>query len=98
MVNRLKKNGLVINPYGTCVANKMVKGEVITTVWHVDYINVSHKYPFEVTKFDQYLFTIYGNKPKVNRGKIHDYLGINLDYIETGVVKVLVIKYQQKVL
>ena len=67
-------------------------------VWHVDDIKVSHKDPFEVTNFDQYLLIIYGEKLKVNRGKIHDYLGINLDYIETGVVKVLVIKYQQKVL
>ena len=54
--------------------------------------------PFEVTKFYQYLLMIYGNKINMNRVNIHDYIGIYLDYSETGVVKVLMIKYLQKVL
>ena len=37
-------------------------------------------------------------KIKVHRGKIHDDLEMNLDYSETGVVKVLMMKYPQKVL
>ena len=48
--------------------------------------------PFEVTKFYQYLLMIYGNKINMNRVNIHDYIGIYLDYSETGVVKVLMIK------
>ena len=54
--------------------------------------------PFEVTKFYQYLLMIYGNKINMNRVNIHDYIGIYLDYSETGVVKVLMMKYPQKVL
>ena len=42
----------------------MVKEEEMTIVWHVDYPKVSHKDPFEVTKFSQYLLTIYGKKPQ----------------------------------
>ena len=34
----------------------------------------------------------------MNRGKIHDYLGINFDYSEIGVVKVLMVKHLEKVL
>ena len=59
---------------------------------------MSQKDPFGVTKFSQYLSTIYGNKLKVKRGDIHDFLGMHLDYSETGVVKVSIIKYLQKVL
>ena len=60
------------------MANKMVKGEAMAVVWHVDELKVSRKEPFEVTKFAQYFSTIYGNKLKVHRGKIQDYLGIDL--------------------
>ena len=42
--------------------------------------------------------TIYRANIKLHRGKIHDYLGINFDYSEIGVVKVLMVKYLEKVL
>ena len=51
-----------------------------------------------MTKFEQYLLKIYGNKINVRRLYIHYYLGMDLDYFEIGVVKVLMIKYLQKVL
>ena len=41
---------------------------------------------------------IYRNKLKVHIGNIHDYLGMDLDYSETGVVNVSMIKCLQKVL
>ena len=94
----LKNNGFIMNSYDPCVAKKMVKGEAMTLVWNVDNIKVSHKDLFEVTKFSQYLFTIYGNKLKVHSGNIHNYLGIYLDYSEIGLLKVSMIKYIQKVL
>ena len=94
----LKNNGFVINTYDRCAAKKLVKGEAMKVVWHVDYIKVSYKYLFVVTNFAQYLSTIQGNKFKVHRGKIHDYLERDLDYSETGVVNILMIKYLQKVL
>ena len=40
-------------------------------VCHVDDLKLSHKDSFEVTKFAQYLLTIYGKKCKVHRGKIN---------------------------
>ena len=80
------------------MANILVKGVEITVVWHVEDPKVSHKDPFEVTKFDQHLLTVYGNRLTVHRLKIHDYLGTDLDYSWTVLVQVLVIKYLQKVL
>ena len=32
----LERNGFEINPYDTCVANKLVNGKQCTIVWHVD--------------------------------------------------------------
>ena len=77
--------------------NKLVKGEAVTLVWYVDDLKVSHKEPFEVKKY-QYFLKIYRNKLKVHIGYIHDYLGMDLDYSETGVVNVSMIKCLQKVL
>ena len=57
-------------------------------VFHINDLKVSHKDPFEVTKFVQYLLIIYRNKIKVHRVNIHDYLGMDLDYSATGMVKV----------
>ena len=37
----LKKWGFTINPYGWCVANKLVKGKQLTIVWNVDDLKIS---------------------------------------------------------
>lgn len=81
MVVDLKKYGFELNPYDACVANKMINGKQMTATWHVNGLKVSHIQPLEVTKFANYLTKIYGPKVKVHQGKIHDYLGIDLDYM-----------------
>ena len=45
-----------------------------------------------------YLKGIYGKGLVVHCGKIHDYLGMDLDYIKDGKVKVCMIKYLIKVI
>jgi hypothetical protein len=42
LTKNLKKWGFKINPYGWCVANKMIGGKQCTVIWHVDDIKVSH--------------------------------------------------------
>jgi len=75
----LEDYGFEINPYDPCVANKMVNGSQMTVTWHVDDLKVSHKDKFVVTKFLKYLGDLYGNRITVNRGKVHDCLGMDLD-------------------
>ena len=41
---------------------------------------------------------IYGEKLTTHKGKVYDFLGIDLDYSEKGAVKVFMIKYQKKVI
>jgi hypothetical protein len=97
-VGDIEKYGFVVNPYDPCVANKTVNGSQMTVTWHVDDGKVSHKDPNEVTKFLVYLAKIYGPKLTVTRGKVHDYLGMDLDYASKKELKVVMIKYLKKVM
>ena len=80
------------------MANKVIDGDQMTMVWHVDDLKVSHLKPLEIMKFACYLSHIFGPKLAVKRGNIHDYLGMDLDYSEKGQVKVSMIKYLKKIL
>ena len=77
----LEAYGFTINPYNPCVANAMIRGKQMTVTWHVDGLKVSHEDPAEITQFANYLAVIYGEVLTVHRGKIHDYLGMDLDYM-----------------
>jgi len=70
----------------------------MAVTWHVDDLKVSHMDPWEVTKFGNYLAGIYGKELTAHRGKVHDYLGMDFDYSETGKFKVSMIKYLDNVL
>ena len=52
----------------------------MTVTWHVDDLKVYHKDPYQITKFSSYISIIYGEKLTVKRGKVHDYIGMELDY------------------
>ena len=64
---------------------------------HVDDLKLSHVKSFEITKFAGYLSSIYGGIT-VHRGKVNDFLGMDLDYIEQATVKLSMIKYLDSVL
>ena len=79
------------NPYDPCVANKMVNGKQLTIVWHVDNLKISHVDPNVVTDVINKLSDRFGKEAPMNisRGKVHDYLGMTLDFRQKGKVKVL---------
>ena len=70
----------------------------MTVTWHVDDLKVCHKDTFHITKSYSYLSSIYGEKLIVKQGKVHDYLGTDIDYYEEGSVKVSMINYAGKIL
>ena len=85
--------GFKINPYNWCVANKTINSEQMTIVWHVDNMKISHKDSQVVTNIIKKLDERYGKTASgqsvpltVTRGKIHEYLGMKLDYSITGKV------------
>ena len=76
----LKDMGLKINPYNLCVANRMVDGGQITLCWHVDDLKISHRDETLVSEFKMALAKEFGPKTTISRGKVHNYLSIDLDF------------------
>ena len=82
--------GSTPNKYDDCVVNKTIKSHQMTMVWHVDDLKVSHIDSKEVDKFVVQMEEAFGaDAPlSVSRGKIHDYLGMNLDFCVEGEVQI----------
>ena len=92
LVSDLEAYGFELNPYDPCVANKMINGKQMTAVWHVDDLKLSHVDKFEVEKLMVYLDSLY---PGISftRGAKHNYLGMDLDFSETGKLNVSMVKH-----
>ena len=95
----LKREGFEPNPYDPCVHNRMVDGKQQTISFHVDDCKLSHEDYDVNTKLidtlrDEYesIFEDGTGKMKVTRGKVHEYLGMTLDYRTEGVVKISMLK------
>jgi len=104
-VEFLDKEGFTLNPYDPCVANKMVNGKQQTIVWHVDDCKVSHvdeavneAFIERVRQEFEEIFEDGSGKMKVTRGKVHDFLGMTLDYNTDGLLYVHMFKYLKEVL
>ncbi len=88
--NELEQEGFVFNPYDPCVANREQKGSQHTLLFHVDDLKSSHIDPKVNDEFDKWLQDNYGEHGEVtiHRGKVHEYLGMEIDYTEKGKVKI----------
>jgi hypothetical protein len=94
-----KEYGLRVNPYNPCVANITVKsGKQLTVVWHVDGLMASCKEDFKLAKFLCYLGKIYGPKLRMHMGKIHDYLGVDMEFKVNSTLDVSMITYLKNVI
>ena len=69
----------------------------MAVVWHIYYFVVSLLDSFEITKIDLYLYNIYQGF-MFHIGKVHEYLGMDLDYIYKVAVKVSMIKFLNSVI
>ena len=97
LVSELLEMGFELNKYDPCVANRMVNGSQQTVTWHVDDLKISHNDAAVNTQTIKELAKIYGPKVTVSRGKVHDYLGMDLDYSGHKNVKISMIKYLKKI-
>ena len=93
LVADLESDGFVLNPYDSCVANKVVDGKQMTVCWHVDNLKVSHCDPAQVTIFAEWLSKKYGVAVATHRGKVHNYLGMIFDFLAKGKVMVTMVEY-----
>jgi Reverse transcriptase (RNA-dependent DNA polymerase) len=105
LVKDLEGIGFVLNPYDPCVANKMIGGSQMTLCWHVDDMKISHKDPLAVDDFTLWLRHTYeeilqdgSGEMKVTRGKVHEYLGMTLDFSTRGSVKISMVPYVKEMI
>eukprot|EP00957_Ditylum_brightwellii_P007802 590505-Ditylum_brightwellii.AAC.1 len=71
----------------------MINGKQMTVTWHVSDLKISHIESNEVTKCIEHFKKIYGNRMTVYHGKVHEYLGMDLDFSSPKVLKIGRIKY-----
>jgi Reverse transcriptase (RNA-dependent DNA polymerase) len=92
--------GFTANPYDSCVMNKEINGKQCTVLWHVDDLKISHKNADVVTQVIELLETEFGKEAPLTkmRGKVHEYLGMTIDYSEKGKVKFSMIDYVKNML
>ena len=88
--SHLEKNGFKRNPHDWCCFNKMVKGKQAKILFHVDDIKISHIKAKVVTDIIKDLSKRFGKLADltIQRGHIHEYVGIKFDFSEAGKVKV----------
>lgn len=84
--------GFILNIYDRFVVNKMVKRKQMTIVWHVDNLKISYNNSKEVTRIIQRIEQLYG-EVRVTRRKVHDYLGMILDFSNPGKLKMKINDY-----
>ena len=101
----IKSIGFEINPYDPCVANRIVRGKQQTILFHVDDNKISHVDSEVNDELIDWLRENYesifedgSGKMKVCRGKVHDFLGMKLDFTTPRQVKVTMFEYVQEIL
>ena len=101
----LTTKGYVANAYDPCVWNKMVEGNQSTICFHVDDCKISHvsaKVNDDTIKWlrqdYESIFTDGSGEMKVARGKVHKYLGMQLDFATPGVVIISMFDYVDDVI
>ena len=97
--------GFEFNPYDPCVANKTIDGSQMTICFHVDDCKLSHvssKVMDDVIAWlkQEYesIFEDGSGQMTVRRGKVHKYLGMNLDFTTPKQVKITMLDYIQEIL
>jgi hypothetical protein len=93
--------GFEMNPYDECVVNKIINGKQCTMVWHVDDLKISHVEEQVTQEIVSLLQKKYGSVDApvtVSYGKVHDYLGMTLDYSDIGKVTIDMREYVKEVL
>jgi hypothetical protein len=92
--------GFTVNPYDSCVVNKLINGKQCTIIWHVDDLKLSHVDQNVLEGVVKKLNAKYGQEDPlvVHRGKVHEYLGMTIDYSEDGKVKFMMTDYVKGIL
>jgi hypothetical protein len=80
--------------------NKTVEDKQLTVAWHIDDLKVSHPKSTVVDQFIEDMENKFGKETPLNKscGKVHDYLGMMLNFSKTEEVTVTMIDYIKGIL
>jgi len=105
LVSALKSYGFEYKPYDPCVANKIVKGKMLTICHHVDDCKISHvstpvvDETISLLKVDfEIIFEDGSGAMQVHRGETHAYVGMTLDCMYPGQVHLSMIKHVKDII
>jgi hypothetical protein len=100
LTEKIEEWGFVINPYDWCVANKIINKKQCTIIWHVDDLKISHVDAEVNTHVISLINNEFGQEAPltITRGKVHEYLGMTLDFSNPGKVKIIMKEYIQGML
>jgi hypothetical protein len=79
----IEELGFTVNKFDKCVTSKIINGNQCTICWHIDDLKMSHVKADVLEDIVKKLDVKYGSDEApltVMHGKIHDYLGMTLDY------------------
>ena len=82
----------ILNRYDPYVANKMINGKQCTICWYVDDTQISHIDPKVVTSVITKIEERFG-KMVVTRGKKHIFVGMDVEFMENGTVRIMMKYY-----
>ena len=96
----LEGAGFIFNPYDPCVANREVQKGQQTIRFHVDDLMSSHRDAKVNDRFEKWLNDMCGKhgEVKCTRGKVHDYLGMTIDFRTKGKVIIQMTDYVKTML
>jgi hypothetical protein len=94
------KHGFERNPYDYCVVNKVINGSQCTIVWYVDNLKISHRSHQVVSEIMQLMKDEFGKDMDltITCGRVHDYLGIQIDFTKKGKVIMTMFDYIDELL
>jgi len=87
--------GFEINPYASCIANKIIDKKQFTIAWYVDDMKISHANQDEVNQIIQDIERKFG-KMSVTRGHKHKFLGVDINFKHDCTVTVQMKDYLQE--
>ena len=93
--------GFEMNDYDECTFNKMINGKQCTIQFHVDDLKLSHLEQQELDKIVDHLNDIFGSEGELlvaSYGKIHEYLGMTVDWSVDGKVTFTMYDYLNNIL
>lgn len=97
LIGKLEKIGFKLNPYDSCVANKIIDGHQCTIVCHVDALKISHKNKKVFHNILDYLTAAFGQL-SITEGNKHTYVGMGVEYPGNKTVEITTNSYLKEAL